>query len=322
MKRTIHVASATAASSSRRRTTKSIDLRADTPFTSPPLADDFDAITIPTTQRWSRYTRPTTAYPNSERLLAQLEAVTATRPSTAAYHHRRTNTIPNPSIGTSADERCRAPGPNLRRTKDRIKSGDVRAQLRSENHGNTVDYEMVENRVVEEGPERTVSISKWREQVIRDTDTDDDMSVYYLNAEGRVHRGAVVAGEPDGTLIQPDFIPPKFPPFHAKKPKSHGSDNSSISSIQLAAPKAKDSLSTSPSPPSPSLETILSTCQPTLLHIAPVLRSVGIAGPEHLRALALLSEETRNREVRSAVLGMGVSLLEWAVLLDRVSKGL
>ncbi|KAF7310303.1 hypothetical protein MIND_00404400 [Mycena indigotica] len=332
-------------------------LRAQTPLTSVPLRDDFDAIT--TTHRWSRYTRPTTADPTSEGFLAQLEAVTATRASTVIpRHHRRRNTMPTLSeISLDISQNRHAQGLRRTRGRDRIKSGQVQPTL--EETG--LDYEMVENNIIEEGPERTVSISKWREQVIRETDDDDAMSVYYVDVEGMVQKDRGYStrrtrsdenrprqGEttPDhsrsrprtrtestpresGTLIQPDpfALPSPTAPFRvrAKQPPDTG-NHSSISSIQLAPPKAKDSLSPSPvapaSPALPSLETVLRTCQPSLLHILPVLQAVGITTSENLRALALLTEEMRNREVRVEVLRMGVSLLEWAVLLDRVQRGL
>lgn len=47
--------------------------------------------------------------------------------------------------------------------------------------------------MLEEGPERTVSISTWREQAIQETDSDDAMSVYYVNAEDCLQRGDTTA---------------------------------------------------------------------------------------------------------------------------------
>jgi hypothetical protein len=66
------------------------------------------------------------------------------------------------------------------------------------------------------------------------------------------------------------------------------------------------------------LKDVLASCEPSLTHIAPVLQRVGIARVEHLRAVARLSEENRNREVREEVLRMGVTLVEWAILLDKL----
>jgi hypothetical protein len=67
-----------------------------------------------------------------------------------------------------------------------------------------------------------------------------------------------------------------------------------------------------------SLEAILSSCEPSLLHIAPILEALGIRREEHLRAVAKLSEDTRDKEVREQALKKGVTVVEWAILLDRV----
>ena len=69
-----------------------------------------------------------------------------------------------------------------------------------------------------------------------------------------------------------------------------------------------------------SVEMVLASCQPTLLHIAPVLASLGIRREEHLRALVRLREETRDREMKEEVLKKGVTLLEWAILMDRLQS--
>jgi hypothetical protein len=65
---------------------------------------------------------------------------------------------------------------------------------------------------------------------------------------------------------------------------------------------------------------VLASCQPTLLHIGPVLASLGIRREEHLRALVRLREETRDREMKEEVLKKGVTLLEWAILMDRLQS--
>ncbi|OJA15821.1 hypothetical protein AZE42_04032 [Rhizopogon vesiculosus] len=69
-----------------------------------------------------------------------------------------------------------------------------------------------------------------------------------------------------------------------------------------------------------AVEMILASCQPTLLHIAPVLASLGIRREEHLRALVRLREETRDREMKEEVLKQGVTVLEWAILMDRLQS--
>lgn len=79
-----------------------------------------------------------------------------------------------------------------------------------------------------------------------------------------------------------------------------------------AAPTRTRSSSTS------SVEGVLASCQPSLLHIAQVLSNLGIRRQEHLRALARLREETRDREMKEEMLKQGVTLLEWAILVDKI----
>ena len=69
---------------------------------------------------------------------------------------------------------------------------------------------------------------------------------------------------------------------------------------------------------SSSVELILSDCEPSLLHIAPILSSLGIYKLEHLRAMNRLSEETRDKEVKEQALRRGVTVMEWAILLDKL----
>jgi hypothetical protein len=89
-------------------------------------------------------------------------------------------------------------------------------------------------------------------------------------------------------------------PFHATK------SGSTISSIR--------------SSPIPTLEHVLASCEPSLIHISPLLQRIGIMRPEHLQAIRKLSEDTRNREVREEVLRLGVTVVEWAILLDRLQN--
>lgn len=69
---------------------------------------------------------------------------------------------------------------------------------------------------------------------------------------------------------------------------------------------------------SSALDNILSSFQPSLLHITPVLASLGIRHEEHLRAVGRLSDETRDREVKEVALKEGVTVVEWAMLVDRI----
>lgn len=65
-------------------------------------------------------------------------------------------------------------------------------------------------------------------------------------------------------------------------------------------------------------ELILSSCEPSLVHLLPILTELGIQRMEHLRAIAKLSEETRNREVKEQALKRGMTVVEWAILLDKL----
>ena len=71
---------------------------------------------------------------------------------------------------------------------------------------------------------------------------------------------------------------------------------------------------------SSSIESVLSSCQPSLLHIAPILDQLGVRKDEHMRALARMREETRDREVKEEALKKGVTVVEWAILLDKLQS--
>ncbi|THH29229.1 hypothetical protein EUX98_g4975 [Antrodiella citrinella] len=69
-----------------------------------------------------------------------------------------------------------------------------------------------------------------------------------------------------------------------------------------------------------SVELILADCEPSLLHIAPILSELGIYKLEHLQAMNRLSEETRDREVKEQALRRGVTVMEWAILIDKLQS--
>ena len=87
-------------------------------------------------------------------------------------------------------------------------------------------------------------------------------------------------------------------PFH---PTQSGSTISTIKSASMVA-----------------FENVLASCEPSLLHISPVLANLGIVTEGHLRAIARLTEETRDREVKEEALRQGVTIMEWAILLDKL----
>ncbi|KAJ7704975.1 hypothetical protein B0H17DRAFT_1038937 [Mycena rosella] len=354
------------------------DRRAETPFTSPPLDDDFDAIT----QRWSRTTRATTVEPTASGLYEQLEAVThGSTPFTAPRRRKKTE---HREFGDWSAQKHEsgagvAPGRSRRRTraKDRIKSGLARgAPVAGQ------DYELVECRLLEEGAERTVSISTWREQAIQEADSDDDMSVYYVNAEDcarieekeigaaadfvspptRTKDGSNNSGQRSGEsskgpqrhqhastsaeklngrpstsrnnsgtkTYRSGSKEGASPTLHSSAPRTSTPRDSSTLVLQLpdspadnfkpfhATHKSGSTISSIHLTPAPTLKNVLESCQPSLTHISPLLQRVGIVRAEHLRAVGKLSEDTRNREIREEVLKLGVTVVEWAILLDRL----
>jgi len=68
------------------------------------------------------------------------------------------------------------------------------------------------------------------------------------------------------------------------------------------------------------LAEVLATCEPPLLHISKTLADLGITTEEHLRAVGKLKESTRNREVKEEALKRGITIMEWAILLDRLQS--
>lgn len=95
-------------------------------------------------------------------------------------------------------------------------------------------------------------------------------------------------------------------PVHKQRPSSFREDTQTGSVLRAT--------STSP------VEVILSSCDPSLLHIAPILYELGIKRVDHLRAIARLSEDTRDREVKAQALKSGVTVLEWAIFLDKLQS--
>lgn len=91
-------------------------------------------------------------------------------------------------------------------------------------------------------------------------------------------------------------LPPS--PFHATR------SGSTISSIK--------------SEPTLEIEAVLDSCKPSLLHIKPVLRDLGIRTVEHLRAITKLTPTTRDREIKEDALRLGITVMEWAIFVDKI----
>ncbi|KAG6886921.1 hypothetical protein C0992_001621 [Termitomyces sp. T32_za158] len=275
---------------------------------------------------------------------------------------------------------------------------------------------MVDRRVLEAGPERTVTISTWREQVAHEADQQANMDVYYLdewerkgeeevevltrrrtlppplqreisasssgsdpgsigtitdeqsesapvskvvrafsqgnaNAEltslqrratssassrprsagpsshsGRLQRRGTTSTNIRAARWQP--TPPETPPRTVRGPKAESSPRSSTpkgkythdseSSPSFHPTRSGSTISTIKSASTLALERILESCNPSLIHAAPALARLGIRNDGHLRAIARLSDETRNRELRDAAMKEGITVMDWAMLLDRL----
>ncbi|KAF9027407.1 hypothetical protein BDZ89DRAFT_1134203 [Hymenopellis radicata] len=67
-----------------------------------------------------------------------------------------------------------------------------------------------------------------------------------------------------------------------------------------------------------AFQDILSSCNPSLSHIADPLQSLGINSEAHLRAISSMTEGVRDREVRDEALKKGITVMEWALLLDKI----
>ncbi|KAF8074081.1 hypothetical protein FPV67DRAFT_786597 [Lyophyllum atratum] len=323
-------------------------------------------------------------------------------------------------------------------------------------------FEIVDRRVLEDGPERTVTISTWREQVADEADPTADMEVYYLGANdyaeaadggsevGAGGDGVTSVSEADarrrrrslpprptedaagsnlgsirtitdeqskssgptsvrhtattststttrkssghtshshadrtkpsvsGSSSSPSWTrtPPRTPPRNIRTPDpsryrsssrspsyqkltngTHGTDTrtspapsstpirhsldairpdrSSHTPLRSSTPnrmyarhptpsfhptQSGSTISTIKSTSTIAFEQVLASCEPPLLHISPALAKLGIMNEGHLRAVARLSEETRDREVREEALRQGVTVMEWAILLDKLHE--
>ena len=68
------------------------------------------------------------------------------------------------------------------------------------------------------------------------------------------------------------------------------------------------------------IESVLASCQPSLLHLLPILEELGVRRSEHMAALARMREQTRDREVKEEALKKGVTVVEWAILIDKLQS--
>jgi len=123
---------------------------------------------------------------------------------------------------------------------------------------------------------------------------------------------------------------PNTPPYSNGSGRSSGSPTGQMAVQQRSMSPLRtrtyvpidggDDASVSKATTTSSVELILADCEPSLLHIAPILSELGIYKIEHLRAVNRLSEETRDKEVKEQALRRGVTVMEWAILLDKLQS--
>ncbi|THH20612.1 hypothetical protein EW146_g813 [Bondarzewia mesenterica] len=228
-------------------------------------------------------------------------------------------------------------------------------------------YELVQRKVLEDGPERTISI--WREGVAQSaseygdndrngTSTEVDSHVRRRRVSSQSRRtgdsqlglnvpGGNTASPPKGkdragrrsvdmtegprSPLQRSFsnassthhtnmtrISPPLQPISPqnKQPRHRPGSPIPVPGVDVSDQSTTHTKATSTS----SIEMVLSSCQPSLIHIAPALDSLGVRKDEHLRALARMREETRDREVKEEALKKGITVVEWAILLDKLQS--
>lgn len=69
----------------------------------------------------------------------------------------------------------------------------------------------------------------------------------------------------------------------------------------------------------------MTSTQPPLAHLGSTLAEIGIRSADHLRAIAKMRGEREGggdgyREVREEALRCGITVVEWAILLDSVAE--
>ncbi|KAF8170920.1 hypothetical protein BJ912DRAFT_996367, partial [Pholiota molesta] len=265
-------------------------------------------------------------------------------------------------------------------------------------------YEIIDRRVVENNPERTVEISTWREQTVKRTKSNEDesMSIYFLSADeypqegeyanstmarvewkidtpdvtdhsrigssrsGNIQKSTNVSEKAHQTIkeatlpvrregtISPSTsekdvssaakaipiqvrvqevdsaTPGSSTPCRIRPPacsrqrgryknSSQGDKELPRSPYHPTITRSGSTISRSRSESAVRFEGVLQSCEPSLIHIASMLRSLGIRKLEHLKAVAKLTPQIRDREIKEDALRLGITVVEWAILLDKVS---
>lgn len=211
--------------------------------------------------------------------------------------------------------------------------------------------DLVEKKVLEDGPERTISV--WREDVAvsaseaGDGDGRSDLDSH-AGRRRRVESAALAAGsvkskghrskesadltESQVSTLQRSVSERSSTPLASTPPINTTPQPSTPQKPQRrmpASPSAgpigtgysasvSDATSHTRVTSAAQIESVLSSCQPSLLHLLPILEELGVRHSEHMTALARMREETRDHEVKEEALKKGVTVVEWAILIDKL----
>ncbi|KAA1469614.1 hypothetical protein DENSPDRAFT_835250 [Dentipellis sp. KUC8613] len=342
-------------------TGKRLVRRPHPPPTTAPLPDDFDAITVTrggTTvydmAEWGGGSQPEVDY----------DAITVE----PAYPPPKPKPSPQPASPRRANSPTRSLAGLMGKAslqqdavgKGKGKANSVVGALEGSRSGRRQDgrapgrTDLVQRKILEDGPERTISI--WREGVAKSASEAGDgetevaksevdshagrrrvstesrrgagppLATANLKGKERAGRRSVDLTEGPRSPLQHSFSSASSPPpsnvtytgppqgknRYGAPPKT----DSGIESSGQSTTTTTQSKATSTS----SIETVLSSCQPSLLHIAPMLHELGVRRDEHLRAIARMGEETRDREVKEEALKKGITVVEWAIFLDKLQS--
>ncbi|KIP06843.1 hypothetical protein PHLGIDRAFT_444326 [Phlebiopsis gigantea 11061_1 CR5-6] len=240
----------------------------------------------------------------------------------------------------SSDERppaARGPGPLHRRqpssdalhappSRSTERSSGCESKSKSKSKGSSGDYERTEYIISYQQPGRNGPVTQ---QVY----TASEVGLTSPRSRRRGSSGSKQHASPRRSAAKAYEHTESVMTYLHTPPHSQNSSRSSPKSLVAPPPKPP------PSPPhngasvpvpvhdtggpprvaaSSPIDLILGSCEPSLLHIGPALSDLGICKMEHLRAVKRLTEETRDRELREPALKKGVTVMEWAILLDKI----
>ncbi|KIY47734.1 hypothetical protein FISHEDRAFT_74400 [Fistulina hepatica ATCC 64428] len=303
--------------------------RPDTVFTlTSQLPESFDATSVTTTARH---------FPNEKR--ASIQTINERYKSL----HRHLGEESALSQSTTASPNY-SPAKPLRRSVSTGNKDGVRR------------YHMVRREFVEDGPQRTITMDTWRSSLVPHYEPNDAVSIRYATSKDygdefldstSMLRDSLKEQSTGSSMLRSVSTPTDVVGHHRRRSSAGnaGAQSDRDKSIQTDRSLASD-CTTLPSQPSSvylrshqrsfsssqesagsnvssagldTLHSILTSCEPSLAHLAPMLESLGILTDEHMLAVSRLSS-ARLRDVRNAALKAGITVVEWAILLDRVQS--